>query len=116
MYSTGYLDESVNLDNPLSVLDKTNKLSRHTQQFLNKPLRIRKIRFEDTPFNVEWMYIGHNIVKLADRYYAIPCDPGPVDLLQLRRDNALDTLLSANSLQSLKAKIVGNSLRVVAFT
>ena len=116
MYETGYLDKSVSLDETQSILEKVNKISSRAEQCLTKPLQIRKILFEDTSFNVEWMYIGHNIVKLAERYYAIPCDAGPVDLLQLRQDNQLDTLLSASSLQSLKAKVVSKSLRVVAYT
>lgn len=114
MYATGYLNKSVQLDDKNGIIQKVNLFSNKVDIYINRPLSIMKSNFGNIPFNVEWMFLGHNIVKFNHRYYALSIDAGPIDLVQMKKNNQLENLMSASSLQSIKAKVISQSMRVVA--
>ncbi|MHB1635511.1 sulfotransferase family protein [Acidiferrobacter thiooxydans] len=106
MQLTGYADAHVDASNVGRVWTQINTIPAKAELFRGRPLRVSKEDWRDTPFNVEWDFLGHNIVRFNGRYYALPYRIGPVDLVHLRSRGKLGQLLSAHDLEALKAQIV----------
>jgi len=108
MQLTGYTSAPVNVDGVDQAWEEINQLPARAEEFRRRPLRTSKEDFRDTPFNVEWGFLGHNIVRFDGRYYALSRYAGPVDLVDLRSRNKLGQLLSSHELETLKAEIITN--------
>ena len=106
MQLTGYADTRVAEGSEDEVWERINTIPARAEEFRTRPLRTSKEDFRDTPFNVEWGFLGHNIVRFDGRYYALSRYAGPVDLADLRSRNKLGQLLSSHDLETLKAEII----------
>ena len=84
--------------------------SRRVNEFRTRPLIHGEELFIDTPHNVEWDFLSHNIVKFDRRYFAIRLDAGPTDLTQLKADGSLNELMWSSNLRELKLKIAKDEL------
>ncbi|MHB8388454.1 MAG: glycosyltransferase family 2 protein [Acidobacteriaceae bacterium] len=105
MQLTGYAGSMINCNDGDKVSGQINTISSRAEEFRKRPLRTSKEDFRDTPFNVEWDFLGYNIVRFNGRYYALHCSAGPTDLIDLRSRNMLRQFLSSYDLESLKAEI-----------
>lgn len=79
--------------------------SRRIDEFRRRPLLHSEELFLDTPYNVDWDFLGHNIVKYDRRYFAIPVSAGPTDLNDLRARDELNQLMWSSNLHELRLKI-----------
>lgn len=106
MQLTGYADAPVNSCIGEEVWDRINIVPSRAEEFRRRPLCTSKEDFRDTPFNVAWGFLGHNIVRFDGRYFALSRYAGPVDLVDLRSRNKLGQLLSSPDIEALKAALI----------
>jgi hypothetical protein len=109
MELTGYAKPTPPPGEATPISDGVNLIPARAEEFRRRPLRTSGETFQDVPVNVEWSFLGHNLVRFDGRYYALPRGAGPVDLVKLRSRNKLGRVLSAPDLQRLKALIVMRS-------
>lgn len=77
-------------------------ISRHTEQFLRRPLQYSAENFDAMALDVESGFLGCNLVRFVDRFYATPQSAGHIDFTALTQEQ-LSRLPSADSLSDLKA-------------
>lgn len=106
MRLTGYMNAQADVEGMDQVWEEINYMSCRTEEFRRRPMRTSNEDFRDTPFNVEWNFLGHNIVRFDGRYFGLRCDCGPIDLIELRKRNALEELLFDTNLETLKSMIL----------
>jgi len=106
MRLTGYMDAHVGVEDMDRVWSHVNSISSRADEFRKRPLRTSNEDFRDTPLNVEWDFMNHNIVRFDGRYFGLNRRDGPIDLIELRTRNALGRLLSATNLETLKTMIL----------
>lgn len=85
---------------------QTSTFSRRIDEFRKRPLVHGEHLFPDTPYNVEWDFLSHNIVRFDSKYYAIHQAAGPTDLLALRASGDLKNIMCSSDLLELKLRIV----------
>lgn len=110
----GYAKFSPLLATDSSTSSGTTMIPSRVEEFRRRSLRTSNETFRDLPINIEWSYLGHNLVRFDERYYALPRGAGPVDLVKLRSRNKLGRVLSAPDVQRLKALIVLRSRNKLA--
>lgn len=71
------------------------------QQRAKRPLRYTSVNFDRMPLNVEQDFMGCNLVRYAQQFYAIPISAGSLNVDPLS-DEQLERLPSADKLTELK--------------
>lgn len=71
------------------------------EQRVKRPLRYSSADFDSMPLSVENDFMGCNLVRYAQRFYAIPISAGPLNVESLS-DDQLGGLPSADTLTELK--------------
>jgi len=79
----------------------------HSDEWRLRPLRYQERRFEATPILEAADYLGHNLVRYLDRFYAVPIALGRLDLA--KDAQRLSEFVSADSLTGLQAALLGRS-------
>lgn len=80
------------------------KVPYRAEEFLRRPLSIKKISFEETPITIEYDFEGFNIIFFKKMFYAISCGLA-IDLLLLS-EKELSDLVSSSSIEILKHNIL----------
>ncbi len=106
MHLTGYADKQIDGSKADLIWDSINTIPSRVEEFRTRPLRTSNETFGETPFPVEWDYLGHNIVRFDNRYFGLSRSAGPVDLIGMRSRGELSRLPSSDDLESLKAELV----------
>jgi hypothetical protein len=75
------------------------------EEFRKRHLWFSQSNFDTTPINVEYDYLGFNIVKYRSSYYCIRVGSRPIDLTRLKVSE-LKKMSSENSLEAAKQKIL----------
>ncbi|WP_374340853.1 hypothetical protein [Methyloversatilis sp.] len=85
--------------------DRVISVSARAEEFRSRPLRTSGADFSDTPFAVDWDFLGHNIVRFDGLYYALDRSAGPIDLVDLRARHLLSDLPSSHDLRLLQSML-----------
>lgn len=112
MLATGYLNAHEIQDAQNVGWDMVNMTPSRADEFRGRPLRTSSEDFRDVPVAVEWNFLGHNIVRFDGRYFGVRQSAGVVDLVEWRCSGRLNTLTSANDIETLKGVLVRGTHRV----
>jgi len=105
MKIAGYSEGEYRASDVGEALGRIRLLPSRADEFRHRALITGKNDFSDTPINVDWNFLGNNLVFFHGSYYALPLDEGPFDLTVLS-PKELHKFPSASDLRTLKALLM----------
>lgn len=110
MQISGYTSAPLDGKTGKRVFEKVNRLPARVAEFMSRPLKLSGEDFSLTPIAIESSFLGHNLVRFNHQYFALSQSAGAIDLIDLYNRQQLGLLMSAGTLNDLKAKVIENSL------